>query len=122
MINHTLLLLLSNSGITSARACQHACRLFAEYDLSVPRQLIPQALDNRFAWSKGSAQRLLNFLTDNQVLVSLSRGRHAAGGAEIFVLAASFSWTPKSLMDQWQRVEEQDARTALASPSAAELQ
>jgi hypothetical protein len=102
VLNHIAYLLLSSDDCSAAN-CQRAIRLFAEYDLSVPRLLVGEELDKRFGWPAGSAQKTLNCLFDLGILVSLSHGRISAGGQTMWMISEHCSWTPRSLADQWER-------------------
>lgn len=102
MLNHQAYLLLSSDNC-SAADCKRAIRLFAEYDLSVPRLLVAGELDKRFGWVAGSAQKTLNCLFDLEILVSLSHGRISAGGHSLWMIGELYTWSPRSLADQWDR-------------------
>jgi hypothetical protein len=105
VISHHTYLLLGDPSRCPAYTCQRAILLFGTFDLSIPRLLIAGELDQRFAWPSGSAQKLLNWLRDNDILVSLAHGRLSAGGQTLFVISQDHCWTPRSLMEQWEREE-----------------
>lgn len=100
MISHQAYLVLSTC---TPQTCKHALRLFGEYDLSVPRLLVAEELDKRFDWAPGTTQRLLNQLFDLEILVSLSHGRISAGGHSLWMIGELYTWSPRSLADQWDR-------------------
>jgi len=115
MISHHAFLLLADPAKFSATRCQQAIALFGAYDLSIPRSFIPAELDKRFGWPEGSAKRLLAQMVDEGLLQSLSRGRASSGGQSMVMMTAICSWSPKSLLDQWTRMEEARERVEFAT-------
>jgi hypothetical protein len=116
VLTHTAFLALAAPGV-SPQTAQRALQLFGTFDLSVPRALVPGELDARFSWPAGSTQRLLNSLADLNILVTLSRGRLSSGGVSLWMISDSAGWTPKSLMEQWSRLESSVERAAVAYSS-----
>lgn len=114
MVNHQALLLLGDSSRCSAQTCQRALRIFAEFDLSLPRALVPADLERRFSWPAGAGLKTLNALVDLGVLSSMSHGRASSGGMTLFILAQAFAWTPASLQAQWAMMEKAGARASVA--------
>lgn len=114
MLNHQALLILGDQSKITASKAQQAIRLFADYDMTIPRSLVPEELDKRFGLSAGTAKKLLATLVELGVLESLSQGRLSAGGHACWVLAAGMGWTPRSLMEQWERLEMVGERAGVA--------
>lgn len=102
MLNPAGLLLLSE---LSASRLPMALKLFADYDLSVPRLLQPELLDSRYEWKPGTAQRLLNALTDCGLLT----------GSRLLRVAPMYRWTPESLAQQWAKMEKAEQRERVVS-------
>lgn len=114
VLNHQAFLILGNPTLITASKAQQAIRLFADYDMTIPRSFVPEELDKRFGWSAGAAKKLLASLVELGVLESLSQGRLSAGGHACWVLAAGMGWTPRSLMEQWERLELVGERAGVA--------
>jgi hypothetical protein len=100
MLNCAALQLLSE---LPANRLPMALRLFADWDLSVPRLLQPDLLDSRYEWKPGTAMRLLVTLTDCGLVV----------GSRMLRLAPQYTWTPGSLAEQWNRMERAQGREAI---------
>lgn len=116
MISHSAYLILGDPSRCSAQTCQRAIRIFAEFDLSLPRALVPADLERRFSWPAGAGLKTLNALVDLGVLSSMSHGRASSGGMTMWIIAQSVGWTPKSLQDQWEREQLAQARAEVAGP------
>lgn len=115
MISHAAYLILSDPEKFSAKMAQRAILLFGTYDLSIPRSFIAEELDKRFAWEAGSAKRLLAQMVDAGLLQSLSRGRGSAGGQSMVMISPGCSWSPRTLMEQWERQEQTRERVEFAT-------
>jgi hypothetical protein len=117
MLSHVALLILGDPTQVPQIRCQQMIRLFAEFDFSIPRSIIPDELDRRFSWGEGSARRVISLLIELEILQSFSKGRPSAGGSSMLVINPKFSWSPRSLADQWQRVQDaQDRAGFVQSP------
>jgi hypothetical protein len=100
MLNSTALQPLSE---LPASRLPFALKLFADYDLSVPRLLNPEMLDSRYEWKPGTAMRVLTTLVDCGLLV----------GSRTLRLAPMYTWTPLSLREQWARLERVEQRESV---------
>jgi hypothetical protein len=101
MLNPAALLLLST---LPAGRLPLALRLFADYDLSVPRLLNPELLDSRYEWKPGTAYRLLCSLLDAGLLT----------GSRMLRLAPEYCWKPSDLAEQWTKMERTGQREQMA--------
>lgn len=93
MLNPAGLALLADSKRITPLNCQRAIQLFADYDLSVPRLLQPDMLDDHYQWKAGTAYRLINVLLDCGLLT----------GSRLIRLARDYCWKPGDLAAQWER-------------------
>ena len=112
MLNHLgIALLADSSAITSVRA-QQALKLFAYFDLSVPRRLPPALLDREFGWPAGTMAALLAKLARIQLIIPV--GAAAAASSSMWLLAPGYCWTPATLAQQWREMEARQMRVEMA--------
>lgn len=103
MLNHQALALLADPSAIPATRAQQALRLFADYDLSAPRRLLPGLLDQEYGWHAGSTAAVLTKLARLQMIVPIG---------SLWMLAPEYTWTPASLAAQWQAMEAAAARVS----------
>src|SRR5271170_4811081 len=98
MLSHLVLAILADPANLPSISAQRACRVFADYDLSIPRMLNHQLLDQRYAWPPGTCGKLLVSLTRLGVLSPI-RAKPSKGepATSLWMLATGMGWTPKSL-------------------------
>lgn len=102
MLNPNGLILLSE---LPANRVPFALRLFADYDLSVPKLLIPGVLDERYGWKSGTAQRVIDSLVDCGLLV----------GSRLLRVSPMYRWTPEILSAQWAKMRQAEERERLVA-------
>jgi hypothetical protein len=105
MLNFSAMATLADPELLSASRAQQALRLFADYDLSVPRRLPASLLDAEYDWVPGTTSKLLAKLFRLKLVVPVGR---------LWMLAPEATWTPASLAEQWRRMELAQQRMALA--------
>lgn len=86
--------------------------LFADLDLSLPRALVPAQLDHRYGWPAGRARRLLVALERSGLLIPI-------GNRGLYRLAPAFTWSPRTLAEQWRRERGQGEREGQAGAQGA---
>jgi hypothetical protein len=102
MLSHLALALLADPNQFSAGNCQRVIQLCADYDFSLPHTLLPRELDHRYNWHTGTTQSLLNKLVKLELMIKL--------GTHTYMLAKAYTWTPRSLAEQWQKIEASQQR------------
>lgn len=112
MLNHLALRLLSLPTTLPTTLLPSALQLFADYDLSLPRRLLHQELDSRYAWRPGTSSKLVDRLINAGLLCELSKGVNLRSKLDVncVCLAREYTWTPKSLADQWRLMDGAEQR------------
>ena len=96
--------ILSDPNLISAPRTQQALQLAYEFDLSLPRSVIPEELDKRFDWGLGTCRKLLSHLCQIGILQDLRREtRPGKDQTWMIVLAPAATFTPRALADAWDR-------------------
>jgi hypothetical protein len=119
MISHLVLTILSDPEKLPATSAQRALRLFADYDLSVPRLLNCGLLDKRYGWLPGTSHKLLGRLEWIGIL-TLVRGKASkpSQGPGLWMLAPGMGWTPKMLAKQWESMQAASQRASVGLSQA----
>lgn len=112
MLNHLAYSILSDPASISPASSQRALRLFADYDLSLPRALPLDMLTSVYGWKSQLLNRTLDRLVQLGILVRLTSD--PACGAPVYQIAQSYSWTPKSLAQQWTDMATRSERASIA--------
>lgn len=112
MLNHLALRLLAQPSTLPTTLLPSALQLFADYDLSLPRRLLHQELDSRYAWRPGTSSKLVGRLINAGLLNELSKGVNLRSKLDVncVCLAREYTWTPKSLADQWRLMDGAEQR------------
>ena len=96
--------MLADADAIGAAQAQQALRIFAGYDLSVPRMLPAGLLDEEYEWTPGSTAKLLGKLARLQLIVPVGR---------LWMLAPEYTWTPETLAEQWREMEAAQERARM---------
>ena len=115
MLNHHALALLASPKLPSPSS-QRALQLFADYDLSLPRKLWTEELDQRYSWKAGAARKLISQLCQLGLLMDLNRRQSES---TVLQLAPGYCWTPRSLAEQWRCMQESNERRDQVSASGS---
>ena len=128
MLSHHALAVLASPAVP-ATTCQRALAIFSAYDLSLPRQLSPRLLDERWEWPAGTASKLIATLVRLEVLRTLDSAGNARSWRRtgrtmrtdtVWVrLRSDMTWSPRALAEQWQAMERAAEREQFASSAAA---
>jgi hypothetical protein len=114
MLNSHAYLILADSTRISPTSCQRTLRLFADFDLSVSRVLIPDELDARYSWPRGATTKLLLELAGNSLGILLPPVRRVKSRLpERWICCIASEWLVPARTLAEQRKHQQEAKERL---------